>query len=104
MYSFYYRIYKSKFVNYTFSFLLKNIVRTRKQAEEDVHDIHCSRERSRAAWKIIEQYLMHFVEKECYQISTRCRLHPDKDLFRDQEHHKFHVDINELLLELLSWV
>ncbi|KAJ0044890.1 hypothetical protein Pint_05534 [Pistacia integerrima] len=78
--------------------------RTVKQVEEDVQDIHCSRESSRAAWKIIEEYLMPFVEKECYQIWTRCRLHPDNDLFRDQEQHKFHVDINELLLELLSWV
>ncbi|KAJ0113574.1 hypothetical protein Patl1_02926 [Pistacia atlantica] len=69
--------------------------RTLKQVEEDVHEIHCSRERSRAAWKIIEEYLMPFVEKERYQISTRCRLHPDNDLFRDQEQHKFHVDINE---------
>ncbi|XP_044465724.1 uncharacterized protein LOC123195925 [Mangifera indica] len=69
--------------------------RTLKQVEEDVQEIHCSRERSRAAWEIIEEYLMPFVEKEPYQISTRCRLHPDNDLFRDQEQHKFQVDINE---------
>ncbi|KAJ0018316.1 hypothetical protein Pint_10390 [Pistacia integerrima] len=57
-----------------------------------------------AAGKLLRGYLMPFVEKECYQISTLCRFDPDKDLFRDQEQHKFHVDINELLLELLSWV
>ncbi|RZC74573.1 hypothetical protein C5167_050061 [Papaver somniferum] len=38
---------------------------------------------------------MPFVEQEQYQISTRCRLHPDNDLFRDQEQHKIHMDINE---------
>ncbi|KAF5740445.1 hypothetical protein HS088_TW11G00514 [Tripterygium wilfordii] len=38
---------------------------------------------------------MPFVEKERYQISTRCRLHPDNDLYRDQERHKFHVQLNE---------
>lgn len=41
------------------------------------------------------QYLMPFVEREKYQISQNCRLHPDNDLFRDQEQHKIHVDINE---------
>lgn len=43
----------------------------------------------------IVQYLMPFVEREDYQISSKCRLHPDNDLFRDQEQHKIHVDINE---------
>ncbi|XP_057970431.1 uncharacterized protein LOC131159493 [Malania oleifera] len=69
--------------------------RTLKQEPEHAHEVHCSRERSRAAWKIIEEYLTPFMEKERYQISTRCRLHPDNDLFRDQEQHKIHVDINE---------
>jgi hypothetical protein len=41
------------------------------------------------------QYLMPFVEKERYQISRRCRLHPDNDLYRDQEQHKIHVGLNE---------
>lgn len=41
------------------------------------------------------QCLMPFVEKERYQISTSCRLHPNNDLYRDQEEHKLHVDINE---------
>ena len=41
------------------------------------------------------QYLMPFVEKERYQISTRCKLHPDNDLYRDQEQHKIHEDGNE---------
>ncbi|KAJ4729374.1 Zinc finger C2H2 protein like [Melia azedarach] len=66
-----------------------------KQVEENVHEVHCSRERSRAAWQIIEEYLMPFVEKERYQISPTCRLHPDNDLYRDQEQHKFHLDVNE---------
>ncbi|GLT61278.1 hypothetical protein SLA2020_339970 [Shorea laevis] len=69
--------------------------RTLKLEQGDAHEVHCSRERSRAAWKIIEEYLMPFVEKERYQISRRCRLHPDNDLYRDQEQHKIHVDVNE---------
>ncbi|OVA20503.1 hypothetical protein BVC80_1065g54 [Macleaya cordata] len=69
--------------------------RTLKQEQEHPQEVHCSRERSRAAWKIIEEYLMPFVEQEQYQISTRCRLHADNDLFRDQEQHKVHMDINE---------
>ncbi|KAB2034492.1 hypothetical protein ES319_D04G090200v1 [Gossypium barbadense] len=62
---------------------------------EDAHVVRCSRERSRAAWKVIEEYLMPFVEQERYKISSGCRLHPDNDLYRDQEQHKHHVDINE---------
>lgn len=38
---------------------------------------------------------MPFVEKEQYLISPTCRLHPDNDLYRDQEQHKFHVDVDE---------
>ena len=41
------------------------------------------------------QYLMPFVEQEEYQISSTCRLHPDHDIFRDQEQNKIHVDVNE---------
>ncbi|KAJ6676554.1 TRANSCRIPTION FACTOR C2H2 FAMILY-RELATED [Salix viminalis] len=69
--------------------------RTIKQEEEHGHKVHCSRERSRAAWQAIEEYLMPFVERERYQILSKCRLHPSNDLFRDQEEHKIHVDINE---------
>ncbi|KAG6746119.1 hypothetical protein POTOM_050633 [Populus tomentosa] len=69
--------------------------RTVKQEEGHAHKVHCSRERSRAAWQAIEEYLMPFVEREPYQISSKCRLHPSNDLFRDQEEHKIHVDINE---------
>lgn len=75
-----------------------DVFATSRTLEEDVGDsveIHCSRERSRAAWKIIEEYLTPFVEKEHYQISRNCRLHPDNDLYRDQEQHKVHIDINE---------
>ncbi|KAJ4974159.1 hypothetical protein NE237_007333 [Protea cynaroides] len=69
--------------------------RTLKQEEDHTHKVHCSRERSRAAWKIIDEYLMPFVEQEQYQIPSGCRLHPDNDLFRDQEQHKVHVDFSE---------
>ena len=41
------------------------------------------------------QYLMPFVEREKFQISSTCRLRPDFDLFRDQEENKIHVDVNE---------
>ncbi|XP_010033364.2 uncharacterized protein LOC104422670 [Eucalyptus grandis] len=59
------------------------------------HEVHCSRERSRSASKIIEEYLMPFIEKERYQLPNKCRLHPDYNLYGDQEQHKIHVDINE---------
>lgn len=38
---------------------------------------------------------MPFVEKKKYEISTKCRLHPDNDMFRDQEQHKSHLDFND---------
>lgn len=41
------------------------------------------------------QYLMPFVDHQKYNISSKCRLHPDNDMFRDQELHKVHVDTNE---------
>ncbi|XP_065877174.1 uncharacterized protein [Euphorbia lathyris] len=69
--------------------------RTQKNQQGNAHEVHCSRERSRAAWKIIEEYLMPFVEKEHYQISTKCRLHPENDIYRDQEQHKIHDDVND---------
>ncbi|KAL0792215.1 hypothetical protein Bca101_063592 [Brassica carinata] len=43
----------------------------------------------------LSQYLTPFVERERYQIPNKCRLHPDNDLYRDQEQHKVHVDIYE---------
>ncbi|XP_057431127.1 uncharacterized protein LOC130723988 isoform X2 [Lotus japonicus] len=72
-----------------------DVGRTLQQEQDGNHQIHCSRERSRVAWKIIQEYLMPFVEKEKYHISKRCRLHPDNDIYRDQEDHKSHIDINE---------
>ncbi|XP_011084032.1 uncharacterized protein LOC105166382 isoform X2 [Sesamum indicum] len=63
--------------------------------KEEEPQVHCSRERSRAAWKIIEEYLLPFVEREKYQLSSQCRLHPNNDIFRDQEEHKIHIDIND---------
>ncbi|PNY12118.1 nucleic acid binding protein, partial [Trifolium pratense] len=71
-----------------------NAARNLNQEQGD-HQIHCSRERSRIAWKIIQEYLTPFVEKEKYNISRKCRLHPDNDIYRDQEQHKSHIDINE---------
>ncbi|WCJ21258.1 C2H2-like zinc finger protein [Euphorbia peplus] len=62
---------------------------------ENAHQVHCSRERSRAAWKIIQEYLMPFVDKEHYKISPKCRLHPHNDIYRDQEQHKIHGDGND---------
>ncbi|OWM74890.1 hypothetical protein CDL15_Pgr021241 [Punica granatum] len=41
------------------------------------------------------QYLTPFLEKERYQLSTNCRLHHENNLYRDQEQHKIHTDINE---------
>ncbi|KAF8005859.1 hypothetical protein BT93_K0213 [Corymbia citriodora subsp. variegata] len=69
--------------------------RNLKQEQEHPHEVHCSRERSRAAWQIIEEYLMPFVKRENFQMSSLCKLHPDNDMFQDQEEHKIHVDINE---------
>ncbi|VVB17862.1 unnamed protein product [Arabis nemorensis] len=67
----------------------------KEQVGGNVPEIHCSRQRSRAAWQIIEDYLTPFVERERYQIPKNCRLHPDNDLYRDQEQHKIHVDLFE---------
>ncbi|XP_022989704.1 uncharacterized protein LOC111486705 isoform X2 [Cucurbita maxima] len=66
-----------------------------KQDWNDAREVHCSRDRSRAAWKIIEEYLMPFVDKKKHKICTECRLHPDNDMFRDQEQHKTHLDFND---------
>lgn len=66
-----------------------------RNLKDEPPEVHCSRERSRAAWKIIEEYLIPFMEKESYQLPAQCRLHPSNDIFRDQEKHKLHVDINE---------
>ncbi|XP_044461196.1 uncharacterized protein LOC123192636 [Mangifera indica] len=75
--------------------LEESAVRNLNLESGQVLEVHCSRERSRAAWDIIEEYLMPFVEQERFQISNKCRLHQDNDMFRDQEQHKIHVDINE---------
>ncbi|CAN4087977.1 unnamed protein product [Withania somnifera] len=63
-----------------------------EQDKSHVHEVHCSRERSRAAWKVVEEYLMPFVEREKYELPRQCRLHPSNDIFRDQEEHKIHLD------------
>lgn len=71
------------------------MLRILDQEQSGVHEVHCSRERSRVAWKVIQEYLTPFLEQEKYELSTKCRLHPSNDIFRDQEEHKIHVDINE---------
>ncbi|CAL9224040.1 unnamed protein product [Arabidopsis halleri] len=69
--------------------------RVSKPKEDGFLEIHCSRERSRVAWKIIQEYLMPYVVKERYQLPTTCRVHRDNDIYREQEEHKVHSDINE---------
>uniref|UniRef100_A0A0E0MKW8 C2H2-type domain-containing protein n=1 Tax=Oryza punctata TaxID=4537 RepID=A0A0E0MKW8_ORYPU len=69
--------------------------RTLLMSHEHTNQVHCSRERSRAAWKAIDEYLMPFVEKEKYELPSKCRLHPGNDMFREHEQHKIHFDINE---------
>lgn len=66
-----------------------------EQDKPHIHEVHCSRDRSRAAWKVIDEYLMPFVEREKYELPRQCRLHPSNDIFRDQEEHKIHLDVNE---------
>ncbi|XP_057829372.1 uncharacterized protein LOC131040453 isoform X3 [Cryptomeria japonica] len=68
------------------------------QEQDDVvyhSKTYCSRERSRIAWKIIDEYLMPFVEEENYNLSKTCRLHAANDMFREQELHKDHLRVNE---------
>lgn len=76
---------------------LEEFAALREQQDSVVHshETHCSRERSRTAWKIIEEYLMPFAEEENYNISRTCRLHPENDMFREQELHKDHLQVNE---------
>ncbi|KAL0924505.1 hypothetical protein M5K25_005338 [Dendrobium thyrsiflorum] len=69
--------------------------RSLKQEVGQRHEVHCSRERSRAAWKAIAEYLIPFVDEEQYELPKKCRLNPENDMFRDQEQHKVHVDTNE---------
>ncbi|KAL2901230.1 DNA-directed RNA polymerase subunit beta' [Bienertia sinuspersici] len=56
------------------------MLRDLRKQNEHINEVHCSRERSRASWKIIDKI-------------ASCRLHLEKDLFRDQEQHKIKVDI-----------
>ncbi|KAK7330588.1 hypothetical protein VNO77_24784 [Canavalia gladiata] len=69
--------------------------RNPKQEQEHASEVRCSRQRSRAAWKVTEEYLTPFVEKENYHLSSKCRLHPENDIFRDQEEHKISIDRRE---------
>ncbi|KAL5555405.1 hypothetical protein UlMin_037641 [Ulmus minor] len=54
--------------------------RTLKQDIGNTFEVHCSRERSKAAWQIIEE------------ISTRCGLQPENDLFYEEKYLDKHFD------------
>ncbi|KAL2317733.1 hypothetical protein Fmac_031609 [Flemingia macrophylla] len=69
--------------------------RNLKQEPEHAQHVRCSRERTRAARKVIEKYLIPFVERENYQLSSKCSLHPENDIFSDQEEHKIYIDRHE---------
>uniref|UniRef100_A0A2P2IPJ7 Uncharacterized protein MANES_15G155700 n=1 Tax=Rhizophora mucronata TaxID=61149 RepID=A0A2P2IPJ7_RHIMU len=45
-----------------------------KQEQENMHEVHCSRERSRAAWKIIEEVLLACVSNLICFITTMTTL------------------------------
>ncbi|VVB09428.1 unnamed protein product [Arabis nemorensis] len=55
-----------------------------KPREDGFHETHCSRERSRIAWEIVQEYLMPYVENERYQLPSNCRVHRDNDIYRAQ--------------------
>ncbi|CAK8565616.1 unnamed protein product [Lathyrus sativus] len=74
---------------------IPNAARIMNQEHSDDHPIHCPRERSRIAWKIIRESLMPYVENEKYTISRRYGLHPDNDKYKDQEQHKSRINTNE---------
>ncbi|KAH9535127.1 hypothetical protein CY35_17G037600 [Sphagnum magellanicum] len=59
--------------------------RQRKQ-EEEKGRVHCSRSRSRTVQEILSKYLLPFVEIQKYNLSSNsCRLHPNNDIFHEQE-------------------
>lgn len=35
------------------------------------------------------------MERENYQLSSKCKLHPENDIFTDQEEHKIYIDRHE---------
>ncbi|KAK7373065.1 hypothetical protein VNO80_06461 [Phaseolus coccineus] len=76
-------------------FQCRKLKQDQEQGHEHAQELHCSRERSRAARKVIEEYLIPFMERENYQLSTKCRLHPENDIFSDQEEHKIFIDRHE---------
>ncbi|KAA0057793.1 uncharacterized protein E6C27_scaffold274G00760 [Cucumis melo var. makuwa] len=47
-------------------------LRPLEQNEEHVDEVHCSRERSRKAWNIIEEHLLPFMEIENYESHGKC--------------------------------
>ncbi|KAG0597704.1 hypothetical protein M758_12G015200 [Ceratodon purpureus] len=56
-----------------------------RQLQEEKGRVHCSRSRSRTSRNIVSEYLMPFVESEKYTLPKSCRLHPDNDIYREQE-------------------
>ncbi|CAM6109895.1 unnamed protein product [Calypogeia fissa] len=50
--------------------------------------VHCSRSRSRTARAILDEYLVPFLEQQQYNLSTKCRLHPENNMFQEQESQK----------------
>ncbi|KAG6544304.1 hypothetical protein Mapa_014307 [Marchantia paleacea] len=66
---------------------------SRHQDESETQDgkVHCSRPRSRTASKILDEYLLPFLEKEQYNLSSACRLNPENNMFKDQELQKDNV-------------
>ncbi|KAG4383435.1 hypothetical protein AAZX31_13G070100 [Glycine max] len=73
----------------------RNLKQEQEQEQKHAQEVHCSRERSRAARKVIEEYLTPFMERENYQLSSKCKLHPENDIFTDQEEHKIYIDRHE---------
>ncbi|KAL3681160.1 hypothetical protein R1sor_024116 [Riccia sorocarpa] len=64
-----------------------------REAEEG--KVHCSRSRSRTAHKIIDEYLLPFVQQKSYNLSSACRLNPENDMFKDQELKKDMIRVSQ---------
>lgn len=56
--------------------------------EQGGNQVHCSRPRSRTARAILDEYLVPFLEQQQYNLSTKCRLQLQNDMFHEQEMQK----------------
>ncbi|XP_024357038.1 uncharacterized protein [Physcomitrium patens] len=56
-----------------------------RQLQEEKGRVHCSRSRSRTVRAIVSEYLMPFVKDQKYTLPKTCRLHPDNDVYHEQE-------------------